>query len=298
MAFVYWIRASHHTDMFSEGYIGFTSRSVQDRFEDHKIDASTPSRCKYPVRNAIRKYADKIVVETIVEGDTEYCLHIEEKLRPDCNIGWNIAKGGGKPPSNKGKQRSAEARLKASETMQEFYQNESEEARASRLEKQREVGKTLVGRKWGECQRARAEDRLRTAAHPMFAYLGVSTKDEVSKLSQEVIAEAKKLWAEHCGSGSRGSHTEETKKRMSEISKVRMSLPWNVPSCNKDVWVIADAIYEYYVENPTFKAFKLARKFNLAGSQTGALLKKFQSGWVPVNDPSWVKFKDDYEQTK
>lgn len=33
-----------------------------------------------------------------MKGTAEYCYEIEEKLRPNDHIGWNIMQGGGKPP--------------------------------------------------------------------------------------------------------------------------------------------------------------------------------------------------------
>ena len=35
MAIVYWIRRPEHTDIFSEGYVGVTSRSLEERIADH-----------------------------------------------------------------------------------------------------------------------------------------------------------------------------------------------------------------------------------------------------------------------
>lgn len=95
MAFVYWIKHKDHKDMFSEGYIGFTSKTVQSRNKEHNISAKSGSF--YPVHRAIRKYGDSIVVETLIEGDSDYCLDMERKLRPTPNIGWNISIGGGAP---------------------------------------------------------------------------------------------------------------------------------------------------------------------------------------------------------
>lgn len=95
MAFVYWVRHKDHKDMFSEGYIGFTSKPVLFREKEHTASAKSGSH--YPVHRAIRKYSGYIVVETLIEGDNDYCLEMERKLRPTPNIGWNISTGGGAP---------------------------------------------------------------------------------------------------------------------------------------------------------------------------------------------------------
>lgn len=36
-----------------------------------------------------------MVVSTLVEGDDDYCLDLEKRLRPTAKIGWNIQVGGG-----------------------------------------------------------------------------------------------------------------------------------------------------------------------------------------------------------
>lgn len=95
MAFVYWIHLPEHTDMFTEGYIGFTSNSPEIRYKEHLISAKNSSL--YPIHRAINKYKDRLILQTLVSGDNDYCLELERKLRPERNLGWNIAIGGGAP---------------------------------------------------------------------------------------------------------------------------------------------------------------------------------------------------------
>lgn len=105
---VYWIRRKQHSDIFSEGYVGITTKGVSHRFSKHKEDSKTST---YPVHNAIRKY-DDILVSTVVIGSLEYCLDVENKLRPSPRIGWNIAIGGSK--TMLGYKMSEESKLKIS----------------------------------------------------------------------------------------------------------------------------------------------------------------------------------------
>jgi hypothetical protein len=94
---VYWIHHPEHTDMFAQGYIGVTN-STKDRWEEHR---NRPSNAH--LKNAIKKYGwDTLIKKVIVIADDAYCLLMESKLRAADNIGWNIAKGGGKPPACKG----------------------------------------------------------------------------------------------------------------------------------------------------------------------------------------------------
>ena len=91
MAFVYWIRLPEHTDMFTQGYIGVTKRSVERRYSEHLRDTR---RWKTKLYNAMLKYEEKVFVQTLVECDIDYAYALEEKLRPQENIGWNTAQGG------------------------------------------------------------------------------------------------------------------------------------------------------------------------------------------------------------
>ena len=91
---VYWIRCSDHTDMTSQGYIG-VSKNAQKRFKQHLEKKHNPH-----LVNAIHKYGwDNLVKEQILIAEEDYCYDIEGKLRPTTNMGWNIAVGGGVPPT-------------------------------------------------------------------------------------------------------------------------------------------------------------------------------------------------------
>jgi len=98
---VYWISHPTHTDIFSQGYVGITTRKDR-RLHEHRYVTQNAH-----LSNAINKYGwNNLLKKVVLIGDTDYCLEIESKLRPTDKIGWNIVKGGGKPPSvpwNKGK---------------------------------------------------------------------------------------------------------------------------------------------------------------------------------------------------
>ena len=114
MAFVYWARLKKHTDILTQGYVGYTSRAVETRYKKHVSDATREKGVKYTFQYAILKYGDDIVVSAVIEGSAEYCLEMELKLRPEKYIGWNQQKGGSKPPSPKGRTVSIESRAKSS----------------------------------------------------------------------------------------------------------------------------------------------------------------------------------------
>jgi len=116
MASVYWIHHKDHTDMFSHGYVG-VSNNVERRFSEHQKQKENSH-----LHNAVKKYGfEHLVKSVLIIADMDYCLEVESRLRPEVNIGWNLAKGGGIPPVlygnkyrsgkqswNKGKKLSAE----------------------------------------------------------------------------------------------------------------------------------------------------------------------------------------------
>ena len=130
MVSVYWIRHKDHTDMFSQGYIG-VSKNLKVRFSQHSRRNEN-----IVLKRAIDKHGwDNLIKGVVLVSKSDYCLDIESKLRPVNNIGWNIAKGGGLPPSgsgkkfqlgvapwNKGKTMSAETREKISKASKEQWQ--------------------------------------------------------------------------------------------------------------------------------------------------------------------------------
>ncbi len=133
---VYWLRCAEHTDMFSQGYVGITRHGREKRrFWEHKTVGQNAH-----LRNALNKY--EVVQEILLIADEGYCKKIEQKLRPEMNIGWNIVAGGGLPPNFKGKKRSAEF----VERMKQQVQSDETKARrsTSMLGNQNGVGHKLT----------------------------------------------------------------------------------------------------------------------------------------------------------
>jgi hypothetical protein len=98
MTSVYWIAHKDHSDIFSQGYVG-VSNNVDYRWNSHK-----KLQTNVHLKNAITKYGwDNLVKKVVLIGKEDYCLEIENKLRPADKIGWNLVCGGGKPPSALGK---------------------------------------------------------------------------------------------------------------------------------------------------------------------------------------------------
>jgi hypothetical protein len=99
---VYWIRAAHHSDVTSDGYVG-VSRNANKRWAYGHKWAHAKGRHENPrLSNAITKHGWENLVKTLlVVAEESYCYDLEQKLRPSEGIGWNLAIGGFKPPVSK-----------------------------------------------------------------------------------------------------------------------------------------------------------------------------------------------------
>ena len=81
-------------------YVGFTSLSVEERFETH-IKNSKYKRNDQKIYNAIRKYGvENFIVEQIYQGDD--ALKQEDEFIKKYKAEYNMTEGGNKPPSQKG----------------------------------------------------------------------------------------------------------------------------------------------------------------------------------------------------
>ena len=101
---IYWIRTKGHSDIMSEGYIG-VSNNTEKRFAKHRAQANQMTHINPKFANAVKKYGwDNIVFSIVSIGVNKYCLELETKLRPEKEIGWNIAPGGGMPSIKFGKE--------------------------------------------------------------------------------------------------------------------------------------------------------------------------------------------------
>ena len=107
---IYWIHHKNHIDPKKEGYIGVTKKEINKRLNEHF--KSPNNHLKY----AIKKYKNNIEISLIGEFDKDFCLLLEQEYRPIDNIGWNITKGGGIPPSSVGKKLSKETIEKRTKT--------------------------------------------------------------------------------------------------------------------------------------------------------------------------------------
>ena len=145
-----------HDDPYSEGYVGISQNSLDERKRSHYKTANSNARRNNHFHNALIKYGDDVVWGLLHDDLTkEDALYLEDDYRPDINVGWNTDKGGVEAVSpewyadeaNKEKHRQATAEA----TRRRIAEVDSPEARAARA---REV--------W-------ADDEYRKSREGMFA---------------------------------------------------------------------------------------------------------------------------------
>jgi predicted GIY-YIG superfamily endonuclease len=92
MYYVYWIKLPEHTNLVEEGYVGITN-DIGKRFRAHEYSSQTGDTHFY---RAVRLYGWENLEKCIIASvkSKEEVNEIERLLRPNHNIGWNIAIGG------------------------------------------------------------------------------------------------------------------------------------------------------------------------------------------------------------
>lgn len=261
MAFVYWIHLPEHTDLNSEGYIGFTSKTVEKRFKQHKTDSK-----RYPhltLYKAMAKYGDDLIVQTLLEGSEEYCLEMENKLRPDNKIGWNIKAGGdvgslGVIPSEDTRKKMSDARKGEKNHFYGKHHSEETKQKLSVINSQR---------------KASEETRAKQSAARLGKKLNLS---EAQRSARSERARSYKA-------------SVETKALLSELTKGRY-LNWRSPIAG-ECWLIAEDVYSYISKSEDNNKTSIGRKFGFTYNQIKTLASKIMNGWNPYYDTDYQSWK-------
>lgn len=170
MAFiVYWVRLAEHDDPYSEGYVGISSKSLDERKQAHHKSAKSNVSRNLHFHNAILRYGKRVIWEILHDNLTEdEAFLLEGIYREDVNVGWNSDRGGVKAVSpewyknedNKEKHRQATANA----TRRRIAEKDSQEARSMRA---REI--------WSdEGYRKKREGLNAGANNPQFGRFGES----------------------------------------------------------------------------------------------------------------------------
>lgn len=206
-AYVYWIYLDGMTDITKEGYVGFTSKSVETRFKQHLWSTTYKDRT-YKFVQVLRKYGKELKVKTLVIGNVDYCLKVEQMLRPNINIGWNTVIGGD----------CGHIGIKPSE------------------ETRRKQSLAATGRKMSEESKKKISD---------FNKGSTFTLEERQKMSS---AKKGKIFTESHKAALSASHKgkplpEETKNK---LKKIRQESPW-MSSSRRETWLLVPTLYEMFL---------------------------------------------------
>ncbi len=115
------------------------------------------------------------------------------------------------------------------------------------------------------------------------------TKKRMSEIQKKL--KGTKEAREHMSSVMKGRIPTEA-VRIAQINYMKSRQPWEHHMANKDLWLIADQIYDYLstladkVSDRT-----LSKKFNVSRSQIRAIQNKIYQGWNPVEDAAWLSYK-------
>lgn len=282
MAIVYWAHLPEHTDLFSQGYIGFTSGTLARRWAGHLVDAK-----RYPhitFYKAMKKYGDRVVVEVLVEGSNEYCLDIENKLRPDNKIGWNIKVGGelgsiGVIPSEESRQKMSEAHLGEKNHFYGRQHTEEAKSRMSQANKGRKasdeakakMSETRTGKKLS----LSPEQRAKRSSNAQGRITSQETKDKISKARTGLkVSEASLL----------------------KLRAKRKENPWYNPRANKTVWFLAQEIKDYFDNG--YSRDQAALLTFIDSIKLTTIWQKLKAGWSPQQDTHWSVFVLQHKETE
>lgn len=92
--FVYWIKRKSHSCILSQGYIGI-SKNPRCRYTQHMWSIKSEKykkRYRSDFVNAVESQDIELII--LLKSTRKYCLEIEEKLRSEWVVGWNLARGG------------------------------------------------------------------------------------------------------------------------------------------------------------------------------------------------------------
>lgn len=268
MAEVYWIHLPEHTDMFSQGYIGFTSITTRKRWNCHKRQARDGSRL--PIHRAIRKYGNNLIFEVICICDNEYGLWLENKLRPELYIGWNCGVGGAAPTL--GFKHTEDMLKKRAISKRLVYEDPEYLERLSIAQKKQYEDNP--SRRQASSDRAKKQWESQGHRERLSANMKIKFQDPLYR----------ERWLA---------------SRLESIAKQTGLPPWEHNNADKSRWFLAQDCYNFWIANGRCGATLIARHFQAEDRQRfTAIYRKLKTGWVPQEDSEWVAWKEDYLKDK
>lgn len=292
MSFVYWIHTADQVDMFSSGYVGVTTKTVEERFAAH-IRNSNKGMSNHLYR-AMRLYGvEELLVEAICAGSTEYCFEVEGNLRPDINTGWNMAVGGKvSPMTSCGHSDETKEKIRLTSTGR--IHSENTKAKIGSAHK----GKILSDstKKLLSDWRTGKPMPIEVAAKISASAMGRKNTAEHTKNISDGLKGLKKTEA-HCEAMSLAKKgiPFSMERRLNQSRIMIEKGPWNNAKANKEVWAIAEEL------SPLCQMYglhNLSKLFGLSKSNLVTLQKKVLAGWLPQEDSQYQTWLSEYKQNK
>jgi hypothetical protein len=262
--YVYWLRLEHHKDITSEGYVGITTKTPEQRFNIHCNN--TKKGLNYNINKAINKYGkENIIVETLCITSPEHARWLELKLRPEAFIGWNIQRGGVGNPVVSDVTRKLSV-VKANQT-------------------KKDNGLDFSGENHPNWKGGVSEKYQRKSGTFVL-------KDKGSTLSKR--KEYNKTFLS--SGGVWPSSRPEVKDQLSKSHKLRFEeLGWWVNSqANNHMWLNSAKVM-ILRDKMALSRPLLSEMLNIPRNSISSLTDKLHGGWNPLEDNRWIKF---YEQNK
>jgi hypothetical protein len=95
VAVLYWLHVKEHTDVFTQGYVGVTTRSIEIRFKEHCSRFNNSYNPYNPLHLAFAQHGPENILRTrLCVADASEIYKVEELFRPFEYMGWNTAQGG------------------------------------------------------------------------------------------------------------------------------------------------------------------------------------------------------------
>lgn len=121
-------------------------------------------------------------------------------------------------------------------------------------------------------------------------------KETVRKKISDGVKQAYQLdptITKRAGDKKRGkTHTEEHKRKIKESSKKINRNAWENENANHEMWLQAVEMFEAFSANPEITYYKLGKSFGFKGTTAKIIHEMFKSGWNPLNDQNYLKYKD------
>jgi len=297
MAEVYWIHLKEHIDMSTCGYIGYTSKTAKERYLQHVNYSKSPSKKKDIIHKAILKYGDELIVETLIKGTPEYCLWLEEKLRPTNKIGWNIVKGGGVPPSALGRKATKEQILAQSNRMKLSGVKPAliSTATKARMKKDKLEKGTWNFKKDSNLFSFWEKADLIYKVYSRYPNIDRNLLCSICKIDfssrlHDIIRYIKKGFVPLENAQWKRDFVISSSENIDKLTDedIFILTPHYKHPKASPIWKKAVIVYEYLLENKSSSKYELNRVFNLPHKSIFTLYDKLSLGWNPSNDKEYL----------